>query len=105
MSTENIREKLRKLREINKLPLRKVAALADIDVAILSKMERGERKLTREIVLKLAEIYKHDPQELLVLFLSDRVVYEIGDEDLALEALQVAEQQIKYQKKGMKNEP
>jgi transcriptional regulator with XRE-family HTH domain len=96
MSTENIREKLRNIRETNKLPLRKVAALVDIDVAILSKMERGERRLTRDIVIKLANLYNYDPEELLVLFLSDKVVYEIGDEDLALKALQVAEKQIKY---------
>ena len=43
MSTETIGEKLRHIREVKELPLRKVAALLDIDVAILSKMERGER--------------------------------------------------------------
>ncbi|HEV8084587.1 MAG TPA: helix-turn-helix transcriptional regulator [Chitinophagaceae bacterium] len=99
MSTENIGEKLRKLREENSYLLRKVAAMLDIDVAILSKMERGERRLTKEIVQKLAKIYKHDTEELLVLYLSEKVVYEIGEEDLALKALQVAEEQIKYQRK------
>lgn len=102
MSTINIGDKLRKLREENGLPLRKVAALIDIDVAILSKMERGERRLTKEIVQKLAKVYKHDTEELLVLYLSERVVYEIGDEDLALKALYVAEEQIKYQQKQNK---
>ena len=48
MSTETIGEKLRHIREGKELPLRKVAALLDIDVAILSKMERGERKITKE---------------------------------------------------------
>jgi len=57
MSAETVGEKLRQLREQNKMPLRRVAALLDIDVAILSKMERGERKLTKEVVLKLADIY------------------------------------------------
>ncbi len=99
MSKENIGDKLRKLREENELPLRKVAALLDIDVAILSKMERGERRLTKEIVIKLAKIYKHDTEELMVLYLSEKVVYEIGEEDLALKALQVAEEQIKYKRK------
>ncbi|MEO8110920.1 MAG: helix-turn-helix transcriptional regulator [Ginsengibacter sp.] len=98
MSTETIGDKLRTLRETNELTLRKVAALIDIDVAILSKMERGERRLTKQIVQKLAKIYKHDTEELLVLYLSEKVVYEIGDEDLALKALQVAEEQIKYNK-------
>lgn len=98
MSIENIGEKLRKLREDKEMPLRKVASMIDIDVAILSKMERGERRLTKEIVQKLAILYNYNTEELLVLYLSDRVVFEIGDEDLALKALHVAEEQIKYQK-------
>lgn len=99
MSTKNIGDKLRKLREENELPLRKVAALIDIDVAILSKMERGERKLTKEVVQNLAKLYKYNTEELMVLYLSEKVVYEIGKEELAIEALHVAEEQIKYQKK------
>jgi transcriptional regulator with XRE-family HTH domain len=98
MSTETIGEKLRQLREKNNLPLRKVAALIDIDVAILSKMERGERKLTKEIVLKLADTYKHNSDELLVLFLSERIMYEIQDEELGEKALKVAERRVKYLK-------
>ena len=103
MSTETtIGEKLRKLRESKELPLRKVSALLDIDVAILSKMERGERKLTKDIVLKLAEIYGHNADELLVLFLSDKIMYEIQDEDLGEKALKVAEQRVKYLKASKK---
>jgi predicted nucleotidyltransferase/plasmid maintenance system antidote protein VapI len=96
MSTESLGNKLRKLREETKLPLRKVAAIIDLDVAILSKMERGERRLTREVVLKLGQIYKQDPNELMVLYLSEKVLNEIGREELALQAMQVAEAQIKY---------
>jgi transcriptional regulator with XRE-family HTH domain len=96
MSTETIGEKLRHIREEKELPLRKVAALLDIDVAILSKMERGERKITKEVVLKLADIYDYNADELLVSFLSDKILYEIQDEDLGIEALKVAEERAKY---------
>ena len=92
VSTETIGEKLRHIREEKELPLRKVAALLDIDVAILSKMERGERRITKEVVLKLADIYDYNPDELLVSFLSDKILYEIQDEDLGIEALKVAEE-------------
>jgi transcriptional regulator with XRE-family HTH domain len=102
MSTETIGEKLRQLREQNKMPLRKVAALLDIDVAILSKMERGERKITKEVVLKLADIYDYSANELLVSFLSDKILYEIQDEDLGIEALKVAEERAKYLKANKK---
>jgi transcriptional regulator with XRE-family HTH domain len=96
MSTETIGEKLRQIRECKELPLRKVAVLLDIDVAILSKMERGERKITKEVVLKLADIYNYNADELLVSFLSDKILYEIQDEDLGIEALKVAEERVKY---------
>ena len=102
MSTETIGEKLRHIREEKELPLRKVAALLDIDVAILSKMERGERKITREIVLKLAEIYDYNADDLLVSFLSDKILYEIQDEDLGIKALKVAEERAKYLKVNQK---
>lgn len=102
MSTETIGEKLRHLREEKELPLRKVAALLDIDVAILSKMERGERKITKEVVLKLADIYDYNADELLVSFLSDKILYEIQDEDLGIEALKVAEERAKYIKANKK---
>lgn len=103
MSTENIGDKLRQLREKQDLPLRKVAVMIDIDVAILSKMERGERKLTKEVVQKLAKVYKYNENELMVLFLSDRIVNDLQGEDLSIDALKAAEEKIKYQnKKGKK---
>lgn len=96
MSTETIGEKLRHIREEKELPLRKVATLLDIDVAILSKMERGERRITKEVVLKLADIYDYNVDNLLVSFLSDKILHEIKDEDLGIEALKVAEERAKY---------
>ena len=98
MSTETIYERLRQLREESELPLRKISAMIDIDVAILSKMERGERRLTKEVVLKLADIYKSNADDLLVLFLSDKIMYEIQDEDRGEKALKVAEKRVKYLK-------
>jgi transcriptional regulator with XRE-family HTH domain len=102
MSTETIGEKLRHIREEKELPLRKVAALLDIDVAILSKMERGERRITKEVVLKLANIYDYNADDLLISYLSDKILYEIQDEDLGIEALKVAEEKAKYIKANRK---
>lgn len=96
MSKEKLGDLLRRLRLEQNLPLRKVAALLDIDVAILSKMERGERKLSKDIVLKLAEIYHHDRDKLVVMYLSEKILYEIGDEELALQGLLAAEGEVRY---------
>ena len=90
--------KLRELREQAGLSLRKAAMQVDIDVAILSKMERGERKFSKELVLKLADLYKTNSDKLVIDFLSEKVLYELEDEDFGLEALKVAEKQLKYKK-------
>ncbi len=47
------------------------------------------------MVLKLADIYKYDADELLVLFLSEKIMYKIQNEELGEKALKVAEQRVK----------
>ena len=96
VSKEKLPDLLRRLRTEHKLPLRKVAAKLDMDVAILSKMERGERKLNKEVVLKMAEIYQHDPDPLVIMYLSEKIVEDIGEESLALQGLIAAEGEIRY---------
>ncbi len=93
---QNIGNLIRTLREKEGYPLRKVAAFLDIDQAILSKIERGQRKLTKEQVIKLADFFNYNEKEMLITFLSDRIIYEIGNEDYAKEALKVAEEKIEY---------
>lgn len=95
-------ETIKKHREEKQLPLRTVASFLDIDQAILSKMEHGKRKANKEQVIKLAEFFKTNEKELLVIWLSDRVVYEIKDEEFANDALKVAEKQINFLKKSIK---
>jgi len=99
---ERLGDTLKKLREEKELPLRTVAAYLDIDQAILSKIERGHRKSTREQVVKLAKYFKVKEDDLLVAWLSDKLVYELEDEDLALKAIQVAEEKIQYNKRKNK---
>ena len=95
---DSLGDTIRKLREDKELPLRTVAAFLDIDQAILSKVERGHRKPTREQVVKLAEYFKIKENDLLIAWLSDKLVFEVEDEDMALKALQVAEEKVKYNK-------
>ncbi|CAN5517129.1 hypothetical protein BH23BAC1_BH23BAC1_47660 [soil metagenome] len=97
---ENLGEIIRKLREEKELPLRIVAAYLDIDQAILSKVERGQRTATREQVVKLAGYFKINESDLLVSWLSDKLVYEVADEEVALKALQVAEEKVYHIKKS-----
>jgi len=85
-------------REENKLFLRQVSALMEIDQAIISKFERGERKPTKEQVLKFAEIYNLNPDDLVVSWYSDKVAYDLQAEKDADKILKVAESKVKYLK-------
>ena len=89
-------EQIRKLREGKGMPLRKVAAELDIDQSILSKIERGERKASKDQIVKIASIFEVDEKELLINYLSDKVIYELKGEDLAEDALKLAERKIQY---------
>jgi predicted nucleotidyltransferase/plasmid maintenance system antidote protein VapI len=93
---ESIGNIIKKIRVERKLPLRTVAAYLDIDQAILSKIERGQRNATRELVVKLATYFQINESELLVSWLSDKLVYEVADEKIGLQALQVAEEKVAY---------
>ena len=93
---ETVGQIIRTKRENLGLLLRQVSAYADIDQANLSKIERNERKPTKDLILKIAEILQLDKQELLVQFMSDKIAYEIADEDCASRVLKVAEEKIEY---------
>lgn len=89
---------LRELREAKGLLLREVGAKLSLDPTILSKIERDERMPTKEQVKALADFYKDQKNDVIIAWLSDKLVYEVQDEDVALKALQVAEEKVKYNK-------
>ncbi|HLT32529.1 MAG TPA: helix-turn-helix transcriptional regulator [Aquaticitalea sp.] len=91
-------QKIRSLRESQELLLRQVAAAIEIDQALLSKIERGERIATKNQVVALADFFEIDERELLTLWLGEKIAYEIKDEDIANDALKVAEEAIHYLK-------
>ena len=98
---ETVGQIIRAKRESLGLLLRQVASYLDIDQAILSKIERNERKPTKDNIIKLAEILKLNKEYLLVQFISERIAYEIADEDCASKVLKVAEQKINYIKSNL----
>ena len=87
---------LRELRSEKGLLLREVGAQLSIDPTILSKIERNERMPTREQIKVLANFYKEQKNEVIIAWLSDKLVNEVQDEDLALRAIQVAEEKVAY---------
>ena len=89
-------EYIKQLREDKQLPLRKIAAKLDIDTSTLSKIEKNERNASEQIIERLSEIFEIDKGELKVRYLSDKITYQLLEEEDGIEILKVAEQKIKY---------
>lgn len=88
---------LKTARENKNLKTREVAQLLGIDQALISKFENGNRKPTRDQITKLASILEIDYETLMVAWLKEKILYEIGDdENFGLKALMVAESEMKY---------
>nr|WP_314897588.1 Fic family protein [uncultured Flavobacterium sp.] len=93
---------LKNAREQKGLKTREVAQLLGIDQALISKFESGSRKPTRDQVLKLAALLEIDIETIMVAWLKEKILYEIGQDEFALKALLVAEEEIRYQSKSSK---
>ena len=73
-----------------------LAALLEIDTPMFSKIERGDRRAKREQVVKLAEYFHQDENELLILWLADKVLDAVdGEQELSSQAIEVAQEQIR----------
>jgi len=89
-------EYIRNLREESGLPLRKIAAQIDIDPSLLGKIERNKRQPTKELIKKLAIIFKQNESVLLSEYLSDQIAYKIMEEESSERILKAAEKKVKY---------
>jgi transcriptional regulator with XRE-family HTH domain len=87
-------KRLRELREEKGLLLRQIAADLEVDTALMSKLERGERRAQREHIKQLASVLKVQENELVILWLADKIKDVVRDEPLGLEALKLVEQEI-----------
>ena len=89
-------EKIKELRIQNQMPQRQIAAALDIDTATYCKIEKGERKAKKELVVILSEMVHVEITDLLTLWLADKVTDIISDEQVvASEALFIAAENLK----------
>lgn len=93
---QTIGSTLKSIREEKGLLLQDVTTVTGINKTLLSRIENDKRLPTREQVNLLCNYYKVQKNEIIVQWLSDKIVYEMQDEDLALAAMQVAEEKVTY---------
>ena len=100
MKSETFGKYIRRIREEQKLPLRKVAAYLDIDTSTLSKVERNDRPASPEYLKPLSEILNLDLKEVQSKFIADKINKDFGDMEHLSDGLKAAtEQQINKRKK------
>ena len=79
---------LKTARETKGFKTREVANLLQIDQALISKFENGQRTPTRKQVEQLAQLLQIDLELLLVAWLKEKIKQLIAEEPLGVKALQ-----------------
>jgi transcriptional regulator with XRE-family HTH domain len=91
--------RIKELRERKGLLQRQLAATLEMDTPMFSKIERGERWAKREQVIILSKLLEENENDLLTLWLADKVYDVLKDETVAEQALQVVTKDFKTKKK------
>lgn len=80
-------EQIRSLRNEAKLTLQSVAEQLAIDVSLLSKIERSERRATKTQIVQLSKLFGVDYNKLMVPYFGEKISAEIATEQHAGEIL------------------
>lgn len=89
-------EMLREQRKAKKLSLRDVSNQLELDVAIISKLERGERAFNKKLIIAFSTLYQLDVKQLLAIYYADKLLKDIDDDEIVLDAIRLAEESVQY---------
>lgn len=92
--------KIKALREAKGMLQRELAAQLEISEAYLSKVENNQKPLKRKDLSKISTIFNRELKELEKAWLASKLYESVKDEELGLDALKLAEEQMKYNKKN-----
>jgi len=73
-------QRIKSAREESGLLQKQLASILDIDVPMYSRIERGDRQAKREQVVLLSRIFHIEQDELLSLWVADKVCAVIKNE-------------------------
>ena len=98
--SETFGEFIRRKRMENGVTLRQVSNAADIDQSTMSKIERNELTAPQRIIKPLSEKLGVEYRELQIKFLSEKIYYELKQEDYSIESLEIAKKRLEREKGG-----
>ena len=92
-------QKIKELREASGMFQRQLASILEMGDGFLSKVESDRKPLKREHLKTLSETFNCPYSELEALWIGTKIYDLVKDENEALNALKVAEEQVKYHKR------
>lgn len=87
-------EKIKRLREEQQLAQRQLAAALEIDTATYCKIEKGNRKARREQIAVIADMLKCEKEELLEIWLADKVYAIVKEEEHSDNVLSIVAEKV-----------
>lgn len=92
MNALSVGEQIRSLRSKAGLTLQAAANKLSIDVSLLSKIERGERRATKSQILQVSELFGVEESQLMVPYMGEKISEEIAQEQHAKEILEISKE-------------
>lgn len=91
---QQLKDLLKNGRIAKAMTTRQVSELLKIDAALISKFENGLRRPTRVQVAQLSKLFGLDETETILAWLTGKILDQVANEPLALNALKTAEAQL-----------
>lgn len=104
MHSQTFGEKLKKLRLNLGYTLKFVAEQLDYNPRALSEIEKNKRKISLDLIEKLANIYQVSHRDLMMKHLSEEVYYHLKSLDYAEEVLKNVSKRLKREGRGTTEE-
>jgi transcriptional regulator with XRE-family HTH domain len=82
--------RLKELREAHGYVQRQIAAELEVDTAYISKVENGEKQMSKLHLKKISKFYGVSEKELLTIWLTDKIIELVKDEPTAKESINLA---------------
>ena len=78
------------MREAHGMLQKEVAAVLQVDIAYVSKMEHGGKPVSRNHLEKLSKLFNVPLKEMHTLWLADKILHTIENEEDREKALKIA---------------
>jgi transcriptional regulator with XRE-family HTH domain len=96
-------ETIKEQREAKKLLLRELAALINVDTAMVSKFEKVNVSQPGSKLQAFPKPWRLMKKKLLVIFFSDKIAFDLKGEEVAKETLKIAEKKIAFMQKKIES--